>query len=132
MDENKFTKRHNYRLYPESIKKAVALEYEKTDCSKRYLARKYGLGSVGTVSRWLNEKIDNKEFSKLVTKSKLPMCPSKKSKDSIDKDARIRQLERELEDQKILSEAYRRIIDIAEQDYGISIRKKPDTKQSGK
>jgi hypothetical protein len=43
-------------------------------------------------------------------------------------EARIKQLERQLEDSQLKEEAYRRMIDIAEKELKISIRKKPNTK----
>ena len=42
--------------------------------------------------------------------------------------ARIKELERRLEDEQLRSEGYSRIIDIAEKEYNIPIRKKPNTK----
>lgn len=41
---------------------------------------------------------------------------------------RIKELERLLEDEQLRSEAYRRMIDIAEKEYHVPIRKKPNTK----
>ena len=45
---------------------------------------------------------------------------------------RIKELERQLEDEQIRSFGYNRMIDIAEKQLNITIRKKPDTKQSKK
>ena len=45
---------------------------------------------------------------------------------------RIKELERQLEDEQIRSFGYSKMIDIAEDQLNISIRKKPDTKQSKK
>jgi len=41
---------------------------------------------------------------------------------------RIRELERQLEDEKLRSEAYQRIIEKAEKELKVPIRKKPNTK----
>ena len=123
MDEIIFTRRHNYRLYPESIKKAVVKEYESTDCSKNYLVRKYGLGGHPTVTRWLKKYGSGNEFCNLEDKVQSPVM-SKSSSQQKDKDARIEQLEQELSEAKLLAEAYRRMIDIAEQKHGIQIKKK--------
>jgi hypothetical protein len=41
---------------------------------------------------------------------------------------RIKQLERELDDEKLRAEAYARLIELAEREQGISIRKKDNTK----
>jgi len=43
-------------------------------------------------------------------------------------EARIKELERLLEDEQLRSEAFSRIIDIAEREYNIPVRKKPNTK----
>ena len=45
---------------------------------------------------------------------------------------RIKELERQLEDEQIRSFGYSKMIDIAEEQLKVSIRKKPDTKQSKK
>jgi len=131
MDEIKFSKRPNYRLYSEEIKKSVVKEYLRTNCSKEYLVRKYGLGSRNTVTHWLKKYGENHELCTLEDKVKLPSVMSKQSQDPQDKEKRIRELEEELKDAKLLAGAYKRMIDIAEQEYKISIRKKPGTKQSG-
>jgi hypothetical protein len=59
--------------------------------------------------------------------------PSKKIKkeqpsDALSQEQRIKELERLLEDEQLRSEAYRRMIEIAEKDLNIPIRKKSDTK----
>jgi len=123
MDEIIFTKRHNYRLYPESIKKAVVKEYESTNCSKNYLVRKYGLGGHITVTRWLVKYGSSDEFCTLEDKVQTPSMPTSSSKQT-DKDARIQRLEHELSEAKLLAEAYKRMINIAEQKHGIKIKKK--------
>lgn len=41
---------------------------------------------------------------------------------------KVKQLERALEDEQLKAEAYRHMIDIAEQQLNINFRKKPDTK----
>ena len=52
----------------------------------------------------------------------------KENKDGLIK--RIKELERQLEDEKIRAEGYSKMIDIAEGQLNISIRKKSTTKQS--
>lgn len=123
MDEIRFSKRPNYRLYSESVKKAVVKEYESTNCSKEYLVRKYGLGGRNTVTHWLKKYGSNSDFITLEDKAQTPAMPTSSSKKT-DKDARIQQLEQELSEAKLLAEAYRRMIDIAEQKHGIQIKKK--------
>jgi len=52
----------------------------------------------------------------------------KKLKDEHELHKRIRELERQLAEEKLRSEAYARIIDKAEKELKIPIRKKPNTK----
>jgi len=60
----------------------------------------------------------------------LPANKTKKDQPSgaLLQEQRIRELERLLEDEQLRSEAYRRMIEIAEKDLNIPIRKKPDIK----
>jgi transposase-like protein len=128
MDKNYFTKRRNYQLYPESIKKAVVLEYESSDCSQAYLSRKYGIGSRTIILHWLKKYGNNSYLS-------IPEQPQKSQPDMAEDTpeiralkARIKQLERELEDSKLLAEAYSLMITTAEEQLKIPIRKKFNTK----
>jgi len=128
MDKNYFTKRRNYQKYPESIKKAVVQEYESSDCSQAYLSRKYGIGSRTIILHWLKKYGNNRYLS-------IPEQPQK-SQPAMAEDtpeiralkARIKQLERELEDSKLLAEAYSLMITTAEEQLKIPIRKKFNTK----
>ena len=55
-----------------------------------------------------------------------------KATDTESLNKRIKELERDLEDAKLKAEGYSRMIDIAERELKIKIRKKPSTKQSKK
>lgn len=46
------------------------------------------------------------------------------------KDKRIKELERLLEDERLRSLGFSTMIDVAEEELGVSIRKKPGSKQS--
>jgi transposase-like protein len=128
MDKIYFTKRRNYQKYSEAIKRAVVSEYESCDCSQSYLSRKYGIGSRTIILHWLKKYGNNRYLS----------APeqSKKSQPDMAEDtpeiralkARIKQLERELEDSKLLTEAYSLMITTAEEQLKIPIRKKFNTK----
>ncbi len=56
------------------------------------------------------------------------MPQRKKSERSADLRNRIRDLERQLEDEQLKSEAYSKLIDLAESEHRIAIRKKANTK----
>jgi len=128
MDKNYFTKRRNYQKYPEAIKKAVVLEYESSDCSQSYLSRKYGIGSRTIILHWLKKYGNNRYLSipEQSLKSQPDMAADTPEIRALK--ARIKQLERELEDSKLLAEAYSLMITTAEEQLKIPIRKKFNTK----
>jgi len=58
----------------------------------------------------------------------IPMSSQKPKRTKEELERRIQELEDQLLDSQLKEEAYRRMIDIAEKDLKISIRKKPNTK----
>lgn len=111
-----------YKLYDESLKLSVISEYKNGLISKSALARKYGIKSSYTITNWIR-KLAEEPFSPTMDYSK---------SDKKDLIKRIKELERQLEDEQIRSFGYSKMIDIAEDQLNLSIRKKPDTKQSKK
>ena len=124
MDKNLITKKRNYQKYPESIKRAVVLEYESYDYSQSYLSRKYGLNNRTIIAHWLRKYGNNNYLS--VPKQQIIMPEDTPEVNALK--ARIKQLERELEDSKLLTEEYSLMITTAEEQLKIPIRKKFNTK----
>ena len=122
------------RQYPRAFKHSVIKEYLAGGIGCRALLRKYDIRTTGGIHRWMRELgyVDNKEKDRYLPSLKpLSLSPKKENKAApatSDLQQRIKELERQLEDEQLRSEAYRRIIDIAEKDYNIPIRKKPNTK----
>jgi len=122
------------RHYPLEFKHAVVKEYLAGGISHKALLRKYDIRINGGVVRWMRQLgyIDNEEKDRYLPPLKSLSLPPKKENKTVpvtsDLQQRIKELERQLEDEQLRSEAYRRIIDIAEKDYNIPIRKKPNTK----
>ena len=110
-------------FYSESLKKEVVHEIKLGLLSKSEVKRKYGIKGWGCIYRWISNFDDNSDNRKL-------MDYTKSDKATLIK--RIKELERQLEDEQIRSMGYSKMIDIAEEQLKISIRKKPDTKQSRK
>jgi len=122
------------RIYSTSFKRKVIEEYLNTGVAKIYLIKKYGIRSKGGFQKWMRDLGYTDIYRKegYLHPNSIPTLSPKKEKSSPAKeqsqDSRIRELERLLEDEQLRSEAYSRMIDIAERDYKISIRKKPNTK----
>jgi transposase len=120
------------QIYSEEFKRKVIEEYLSTGVPKMDLLRKYGIKTKSGIQRWMKKfgYTDAYQFPKIkftrLTLSTVTKKPDLNNNDEIQK--RIKELERQLEDEKLRSEAYARIIEKAEKELKISIRKKPGTK----
>ena len=99
------------------------------------LIRKYNIQFKSAIQTWmriLGYCDVHKELQIPKFEEPIFMSLPKRSKPSSDKinelQQKIRALERQLEDEKLRSEAYIRVIEKAEQELKIPIRKKPNTK----
>lgn len=123
--ENKYVKR-TQKDYSMSFKMSVVREYEEGKVSLGELSRKYGIQGSHTIRQWIN-KFGTFDWQNL---SLQPMSKSKdqellelreKVKVLERKNAR---LEKELEEKDIKAGFFDLMIDIAEEEYGVQIRKK--------
>ena len=118
--------------YTEEFKRALIEEYLSGSADKRTLLEKYGIRSKGVFVPWMRELgyMDLRRVSSAVVRTiNQPMSkPTDKDDSMATLRSRIAQLERELEDAKLRTEAYARLIELAEREQGISIRKKDNTK----
>lgn len=123
-------------IYEESFRRKIIEEYLSTGCKKKALLAKYGIAGKGNLQRWMREygyeDIHTKRKEKPTLAFTLPSLrslsmPGKKSNTN-DLQKKILELERLLQDEKLRSEAYLRIIQKAEEELNIQIKKKPSTK----
>ena len=110
------------KFYSETFKKEVVREVKAGLLSKAEALRKYDIPGSSTIIGWIR-KFDGK-----TTNYRQVMDYKKSDKEALIK--RIKELERKLEDEQIRSEGLSKMIDIAEDQLKISIRKKSATKQS--
>ena len=121
------------QLFSESFKQSVIDQVNSGLISKEEARRRYGIKSKSGILLWQRnfEKYGrcsiNLPIETILLKPKKP-SPAAPSSSEAALLARIKQLERQLEDEQIRAEAYRRMIDIAERDLNIPIRKKSNTK----
>jgi transposase-like protein len=129
--ENKYVKR-TQKDYPMSFKLSVVREYEETKAGLRELTRKYGIQGHDTIRKWIN-KFGTFDWQNLTLQ---PMAKTKdqellelreKVKVLERKNAR---LEKELEQKDMKAEFFDLMIEIAEEEYGVDIRKKCSPEQS--
>lgn len=115
--------------YSNAFKLRVIEEVLSGDLSKEQAQRKHGIRGKSAILNWM------RKFG-LSEQIRLPdNFERMKEEEEIDKESlnkRIKELERDLEDAKLKAEGYSRMIDIAERELKIKIRKKSSTKQSEK
>ena len=99
--------------------------------SQAEVMRRYGLSSRETLHRWINrygERILAEELNIELVKKSLPESEPKSPEESLA--LRVKQLEKELREAQLKAQLYEAMIDIAEEDLKIPIRKKFGPQQS--
>lgn len=120
--------------YDREFKTKVIGEYLTTGCSKMFLLRKYDIQFKSAIQTWMRvlgyndpgSQPQKFKFGQLIFTSLAKQ--KENTSESTELQKRICELERQLEDEKLRSEAYARMIEKAEKELKISIRKKADTK----
>ncbi|QYS89452.1 hypothetical protein [Flavobacterium davisii] len=111
--------------YSEEFKRFVCNDYLTGSMTKKEVELKHNLGN-GRLTYWLRER----GFD--VLKTRIVSLPDMKSVkiNTNEKDSQksITELEKELQEAKLLAEAYRRMIEISEKEFKINIVKKSNTK----
>jgi transposase len=125
--------------YSEEFKRKVIEEYLRTGTPKLILQRKYDIKFKSGICTWMKKlgyadihegkpyfEVQGEHF----LKERFTM-PKKKEEETQGQpgsmaglEKRVKELERELEDEKLRSEAYKLTIEIAEKEFNIPIRKK--------
>ncbi len=116
------------QIYSEEFKRKVIEEYLTTDSSKMSLLHKYNIRYKSAIQKWMKQygypDIKFKRSSKFAP-IKTYVLPGS-TKEELEK--RIKVLEKQLEEEKLRSDAFSRVIEIAEKELNIPIRKKFNTK----
>ncbi len=119
-------------IFNEPFKRKVCDEYLRTGVSKASLLAKYNIKYRSAIQAWLKELgyVDiYRKVAYLDIKNQLTLTTPKQSKKAApltdpELEKRVKELERLLEDEQLRSDAYKRMIDIAEKEFNIPIRKK--------
>jgi len=121
--------RYKVKKIPEDIALKAATEYLTTTITVKELQRKYGFNGVGTLYQWIR-KFDLSQPSEAELKVN-GIMKKERSKTSREQELedKVRELEKQLEYQKLKARAYEKIVEIAERKFSISIRKKFGPKQ---
>lgn len=121
-------------FYSEDFKLSVLIDYYVNGESKSFIIRKYKLNTA-TLYRWFSqypfEKILlslSSQEQELIMAKQSKKNPSGTSREQ-ELQSRIKDLEKALALANLRAHALDKMIDIAEENEGIKIRKKPGTKQ---
>ena len=121
--------------YDRAFKRKVIEEYLATGCSKMDLIRKYNIQFKSAIQTWMRVLgypdpsccVQSFTFGQIIF-APLPKQENDTPGDIADLQNKIKELERALENEKLRSEGYARMIEKAEQELKISIKKKSGTK----
>jgi transposase len=131
-NSNEFVRRTFYSL---ELKQKVCKEHLDEGIRLADLVRKYNLTNHSLIHDWLRQLgyiggINRRTRSAYIGVENFKPLPDKhKKKQSLTPEQQqIEFLKKELEDAKLQAEGYRRMVEIAESELKIPIRKKPNTK----
>ncbi|NNL16627.1 MAG: transposase [Flavobacteriaceae bacterium] len=119
--------------YSDSFKALIIKKLIEQDYSIVELSRQYGV-STRTITRWIDRFTNGNNSISLHSQTQKTLNKRKSHQDD-SKEAllkQIEQLEASLEKEKMRSQAFKTMIEIAQKKFNISIEKKSGSKQSKK
>jgi transposase-like protein len=121
------------RRFTDSFKRKVVREVLSDGLSKEAARRKYNLKGKSGILQWMRRfGVATEKEERLITNRFVIMERKQKKVESKSKDEQIKLLEKALANAELKAESYSRMIQIAEEQFKIKIRKKLSTKQSKK
>ena len=121
-------------VFEESDRMAIAREYLEKGCPACEIVSKYHLSSAVVLYGWLDKYLNQKERLSLEPETDNTTDMAKKTKQQLEDDLKKakeenKRLKEALELEKLRSRAFDTMIDVAEKNFNIPIRKKAGTKQ---
>lgn len=120
------------QLYSNEFKRAVCEEYLNGTASKMDIQRKYHISFKSAIVTWLRKFGYAKQPTSYYPVVSTLNFMGKSDKDTQALEQKIKILEQQLADAELKVVVYDKLIEVAERDLNISIRKKRNTKQSMK
>jgi transposase len=121
--------RRKVNQFTDEFKSMVIQEYLNTDISRKELQEKHGFRGNSAVSDWMRKFGGNKATDEQISIQKTMSKEVDKTPQERKLEAKIKELEKALEQERLRTLALNTMINIAERDLKISIRKKSGTKQ---
>ena len=115
--------------FPDELKLQVVQEYMDTAVSQRELMQKFNIRGVNTIKKWMR-KFDLQAPSQQEIELQRTMAKQKeKTPYERELEAKVKKLEQQLDYEQLRTLALDTMIEIAERDLKISIRKKSGAKR---
>jgi transposase-like protein len=115
--------------FPDELKLQVVQEYLSTDQSQKELMLRYNIRGKNSITKWMR-KFDLQAPSQQQIELQCTMAKEvEKTVKERELEAKVQQLQQQLEYEKLRTLALNTMIDIAERDLKITIRKKSGAKQ---
>lgn len=121
--------KRNRNSYPDELKLKIVQEYLATNVGREVLQRKYGVAGNGCITNWMRKFGLTKPGQEQIRIQSAMAKESSKTDKEKELEARVKQLEKDLEYEKLRTHALETMINIAERELKIPIRKKSGTKQ---
>ncbi len=121
--------RSKVNKFTDDFKMNVVQEYLTSEISQEELKKKYDFGGSQNIYRWMSKFGLSKEKESLKTPSESMINPKEKTKEEQELEIKVKQLEEELRREKFKTMALNTMIDIAESELKIDIRKKSGAKR---
>lgn len=118
-----------FNKFPDELIYQIVQEYLTTEITQPELMKKYNFGGPNTIYRWMEKLGISKQDVKQITQERVMASGSSKSPRELELEHKIRLLEDELNKEKLKTAALSTLIDIAERDLQIDIKKKRGAKQ---
>ena len=115
--------------YSDELKSKAVFEYLNTNLSRREIREKFGIKGHCCLDSWIRKFGLSKPSSKDLKSFKIMAKEKAKTPQERELEARISELEKQLDYEKLRNIALNRMIDIAEKDMHIPIRKKHGAKR---
>jgi transposase len=127
------------KYFTETEKHQIIQEFLATKCTKRFVWNKYTGqdGEHGQLTRWMRElgydevnlyRKSNFEANIFMAKKKIKLELEEDSFESLQLKNRIKELEKQLKEAELKAIAFSTMVEIAEKEFKIPIRKKFNTK----
>ena len=119
----------NVKRFPDELAYQILQEYLTTDISQSELKKKYNFGGNGNIYRWMSKFGVSKPDTEQINLNQVMAQEKESNPRERELELKVSKLEDDLQREKFKVLALNTLIDVAESDLKIEIRKKPGAKR---